>query len=102
MRFAFISDIHGNAEALEKVLEDMEVKQVDRIAVLGDLAYRGPEPAKSIDLIRSLNTDVLKGNADQWIIRGVREGEVPNQALEIMQKEQQWTREQLTDEHIAI
>ncbi|WP_058306551.1 metallophosphoesterase family protein [Gracilibacillus massiliensis] len=101
MRIAFLSDIHGNAEALEKVIEDIKTKQVDRIVLLGDIAYRGPEPAKSIDLIRSLTTDVIKGNADQWVVRGVREGEVPNQAIDVMQKEQQWTKNQLTEDQVA-
>ncbi|SFL54674.1 phosphoesterase, MJ0936 family [Gracilibacillus orientalis] len=101
MRFAFISDIHGNAVALEEVLDDIEKKQVDRIAVLGDIAYRGPEPSKSINLIRALNTDVIKGNADQWVVRGVREGEVPQQALETMQQEQQWIRNNLNEEQLS-
>ena len=74
MRYAFISDIHGNAVALEAVLKDIEVKQADKIIVLGDVAYRGPEPKKSVELIQSLETDVIKGNADEWIVRGVREG----------------------------
>ncbi|UOQ85020.1 metallophosphoesterase family protein [Gracilibacillus salinarum] len=100
MRLAFISDIHGNAEALKAVLDDMEAKQVDRIAVLGDIAYRGPQPAESIELIRSLNTDVIKGNADEWVVRGIREGEVPSKARETMIQEQQWTYEQLSEEQI--
>ncbi|WP_066192032.1 MULTISPECIES: metallophosphoesterase family protein [Gracilibacillus] len=100
MRIAFLSDIHGNAVALETVLQDIEQKQVDRIVVLGDLAFRGPDPAKSIQLIRSLQTDVIKGNADEWVVRGVREGEVPQKALPIMQEEQQWTRKQLSEDDI--
>lgn len=101
MRFAFISDIHGNAVALEKVLDDIEKKQVDRIIVLGDIAYRGPEPSKSVNIIRGLNTDVIKGNADEWVVRGVREGEVPNQALETMQQEQKWIKKQLNEEQLS-
>ncbi|GAB2540137.1 metallophosphoesterase family protein [Gracilibacillus alcaliphilus] len=101
MRIAFLSDIHGNAIALEAVLQDIERKKVDRIIVLGDLAYRGPEPAKCIQWIRSLQTDVIKGNADQWIVRGVRSGEVPDQALATMQTEQAWARDQLSEEEIS-
>ncbi len=97
MKIAFISDIHGNATALEAVLADIEKKQADKIVVLGDIAYRGPEPKKSIDLIRNLNTDVIKGNADEWVHRGIKEGEVPDQALEMMQKEQEWTVNQLDE-----
>lgn len=98
MRLAFISDIHGNAIALEAVLENIKKQKVDKIYVLGDICFRGPEPKKSLDLIRSLDTEVIKGNADEWIIRGVREGEVPNEVLEIMNSEVNWTRSKLTSD----
>ena len=44
MRMAFISDIHGNANALDAVLEDIKNRQVEKVYCLGDIAYRGPEP----------------------------------------------------------
>ena len=100
MKTAFISDIHGNATALEAVLADIDKKKVDRIVVLGDLCYRGPEPKKSLDLVRNLNTDVIRGNADDWVYRGVRAGEVPQQNLDIMREEQQWTLDRLTAEDV--
>ncbi|GAB7386432.1 metallophosphoesterase family protein [Bacillaceae bacterium] len=90
MKIAFLSDIHGNAVALEAVLEDIRRKTVDRIVVLGDIAYRGPEPERALELVRRLNSDVVKGNADEWTVRGVREGEVPPQALSMMQREREW------------
>jgi putative phosphoesterase len=95
MRIAFISDIHGNAIALDAVLNDIKKKKIDRICVLGDLCYRGPEPKRSLDLIRSLNTEVIKGNADEWVVRGVREGEVPDKVLKVMNLERDWTVSQL-------
>ncbi|MGM0875358.1 MAG: metallophosphoesterase family protein [Bacillota bacterium] len=91
MRIAFISDIHGNAVALESVLEDIKKKNIDRICILGDLCYRGPEPVRSLNIVRSLNTEVIKGNADEWVVRGVRKGEVPDRALEMMNEEREWT-----------
>lgn len=95
MRLAFISDIHGNALALDAVLEDISRKQVDKIYVLGDICYRGPEPKRSLNIIRSLHTEVIKGNADEWVIRGVQRGEVPDRALEMMNTERDWTVSQL-------
>jgi putative phosphoesterase len=95
MKIAFISDIHGNAIALEAVLKDIEKQGVDKIYVLGDICYRGPEPKRSLDLVRSLHTEVIKGNADEWVVRGVREGEVPDKVLDLMNRERQWTVEQL-------
>ena len=100
MKIAFISDIHGNAVALDAVLTDIRKKSIDKICVLGDICYRGPEPKRSLELVRSLNADVIKGNADEWVVRGVREGEVPDKALELMNKERQWTVENLTQSDI--
>jgi putative phosphoesterase len=95
LKIAFLSDIHGNAIALESVLEDIEKNNVDKICVLGDLCYRGPEPKRSLDLIRSLDAQIIKGNADEWVVRGVQKGEVPDAALEIMNLERDWTVSQL-------
>lgn len=91
MKAAFISDIHGNAFALEAVLEDIAKKQIDQIYVLGDLCFRGPNPKQALDLIRSLNANVIKGNADEWVVRGIQKGEVPDEALNVMKKEREWT-----------
>ncbi|MEH7013749.1 metallophosphoesterase family protein [Neobacillus niacini] len=95
MKIAFISDIHGNAIALEAVLEDIKKQGIDKIYVLGDICYRGPEPKRSLDLVRSLHTEVIKGNADEWVVRGVREGEVADKVLGLMNHERQWIVEQL-------
>lgn len=100
MKIAFISDIHGNAVALDTVLEDLTRNQVDKICVLGDLCYRGPEPKRSLDLVRSLETDVIKGNADEWVVRGVLKGEVPDKALELMNTERNWTVSKLGPEDL--
>ena len=51
MRVAFIADIHGNGVALDAVLEDIEKRKVDRIAVLGDITFRGPEPKRVLELL---------------------------------------------------
>lgn len=101
MKIAFISDIHGNATALEAVLKDLEKKGVDQIAVLGDICFRGPEPKRALDMIRSFDAAVIKGNADEWVVRGIDEGEVPNEALDIMRKEREWTCSHLSEEDIA-
>lgn len=100
MKIAFIADIHGNAIALDCVLANIRKNKIDRIYVLGDLCYRGPEPRRSLDLIRALNTDVIKGNADEWVVRGVREGEVPAKAIAMMNSERDWTVSQLEAEDL--
>jgi putative phosphoesterase len=100
MKIAFISDIHGNAVALESVLNDIGNKEIDKVFVLGDICFRGPEPKRSIELVRSLNTDVIKGNADEWVVRGIKEGEVPDTAIGMMSRERNWTFSQLDEDSI--
>ena len=51
MKVAIISDIHGNMQALEKVLEDIKTENCDKIFCLGDIAMAGPEPVKVTELI---------------------------------------------------
>jgi putative phosphoesterase len=100
MKIAFISDIHGNAIALDAVMADLQQKKVDQIYVLGDLCYRGPEPKRALEVIRSLDAEVIKGNADEWVVRGVKKGEVPDHALELMNQERDWTVSQLDEEDL--
>ena len=100
MKYAFISDIHGNAVALEAVLHHLQHLNIDQIYVLGDICFRGPEPKRALELVRSLQAKVIKGNADEWIVRGVMAGEVPEQALEMMNKERDWSVSQLNETDI--
>src|SRR5690625_349189 len=102
MKLAFISDIHGNAIALDAVLNDIKQRNVDEIFVLGDICYRGPEPQRSLDIVRSLNVDVIKGSADEWVVRGIEEGEVPEDVYSMMDKERDWTVSKLNDESIKF
>ncbi|AFH63747.1 metallophosphoesterase family protein [Paenibacillus caseinilyticus] len=102
MKLAFISDIHGNATALDAVLEDIRSSGADEIYVLGDLCYRGPEPKRSLELVRALETGVIKGNADEWTVRGVRPGEVPEHAVDLMNVERQWIASKLSTEDLEF
>ena len=67
MKIAILSDIHGNLEALNAVLEDISNNNVEEIFCLGDLAMAGPEPNKTIDFIRKQNWKTIQGNTDKMI-----------------------------------
>ncbi|WP_433959086.1 metallophosphoesterase family protein [Cytobacillus horneckiae] len=97
MKIAFISDIHGNAVALKAVLEDIEKRHVDEIIVLGDISFRGIEPAKSLKMVRHISEWVIKGNGDEWIVRGIEQGEVPDNMLSLLQQERDWAVQQLEE-----
>ena len=66
-RIAALSDVHGNAAALEAVLADVAREKPDALMVAGDLVLNGPEPALVIDVLRSLADDgalIIGGNTD--------------------------------------
>ncbi|WP_216827717.1 metallophosphoesterase family protein [Alkalihalobacterium elongatum] len=100
-KYAFLSDVHGNAVALEAVLEDIKTQNVDEIFVLGDLCYRGPEPKRALQLIQELDAKVIKGNADEWLVRGVQQGEVPDPMLEMMNIERDWCKSKLDNQALT-
>ncbi|WP_173917379.1 metallophosphoesterase [Halobacillus sp. Marseille-Q1614] len=100
MRLAFISDIHGNAQALEAVLADLKKREIDRLFVLGDLAFRGLEPERSVQMVRELDAKVIKGNADEWVVRGVQHGEVPDEVIDDMNEEKEWTTNNMSSESV--
>lgn len=66
-RFAILSDVHGNAAALEAVRTAVHASAPDFVAVAGDLVLNGPEPAAAIDLLREMETAgavIVSGNTD--------------------------------------
>lgn len=66
-RIAALSDVHGNAAALEAVLADVAKAKPDAVLVAGDLVLNGPEPALVVDVLSSLADDgalVIAGNTD--------------------------------------
>ena len=71
MKIAVISDIHGNLEALNSVMEDIEQRECDKIFVLGDLAMAGPNPDIAVDYFMSKINDpkytIIQGNTDLMI-----------------------------------
>jgi putative phosphoesterase len=68
MRIAVISDIHGNLTALEAVLNDLAGQPYDAMVCLGDLAYKGPQPAECVARVRSLGIPVIHGNTDLMLL----------------------------------
>ena len=66
-RIAALSDVHGNATALEAVLADIASEKPDALMIAGDLVLNGPDPAIVIDVLRSLDDDgalIVGGNTD--------------------------------------
>ena len=68
MRLAIISDIHGNMDALEEVLADIDKSNVNATICLGDMVGYGPEPEAVIQAIRKRNITTLLGNHELSIL----------------------------------
>lgn len=85
MKFAVISDIHGNLYALEAVLEDIKEENCDNVFCLGDLAMAGPEPNEAIELIKQMDWEIIQGNTDKMIAEYTEElGEKVTSTFQIM------------------
>ena len=71
MRIAVISDIHGNMEAVEAVMDDIKKAGCEKLFVLGDYAMAGPEPQKTIKYFmnkaNNSNVEMIQGNTDLMI-----------------------------------
>ncbi|MFQ6050290.1 MAG: metallophosphoesterase family protein [Candidatus Hydrothermarchaeota archaeon] len=61
MKIGLISDIHGNLEALNAVMEKLKA---DKIISLGDTVGYGPNPNECIDILKDNSVISLLGNHD--------------------------------------
>jgi diadenosine tetraphosphatase ApaH/serine/threonine PP2A family protein phosphatase len=64
MRYLIFSDIHGNIEALERVLEEAAIFQPDLIVSLGDVVGYGANPNECIDVVQAAAHIRIGGNHD--------------------------------------
>ena len=67
MRYAVLSDIHGNLEALRAVLADADTR-ADDVLCLGDIVGYGADPAACVDLIGERARAVVAGNHEYAVI----------------------------------
>lgn len=67
VRFAVISDVHGNRTALEAVLADAIARGAEAVVDLGDVVYGPLDPGGTIDVLRALTIPLLRvrGNEDR-------------------------------------
>lgn len=73
MRYAIISDIHGNLEALNAVLKDIELQKIDRIICLGDIISKGTHNSECLELVRTVADAIVCGNNDLTYTRSLDE-----------------------------
>lgn len=97
LRHLILSDIHGNMDAFDAVLEHASGRW-DRVLVLGDLVGYGAEPNAVVDRVKELAPEaVIRGNHDKAAC-GIDDGSAFNHVARIAAM---WTGEQLTEENLA-
>lgn len=92
-KYAVISDVHANYEALKSVLKDINKRQVHDIFFLGDAVGYGPEPNESVWLLKSECKTIIAGNHD-WGLLGLAETGSFNEYARMALA---WTRGVLTE-----
>jgi len=68
MKLAVISDIHGNLEALQAVLADMDRLGLAQIVSLGDNIGYGPDPEAVMESLRTRDILSIMGNHELALI----------------------------------
>ncbi len=90
--FAVISDIHGNLEAMEAALEDIDRRSIKKLYCLGDIVGYGANPKECLDLAIERCEVLLCGNHDQAVFYE------PTNFNVGAQRASYWTRQVLEDE----
>lgn len=98
MRYFIFSDIHGNLEALEVVLEAMDNLKDCVPVCLGDIVGYGPNPHECIEIIRDRKIRSVVGNHDRAAIEQVDISYFNPYAKEAVL----WTRSILKDSDISF
>ena len=58
-------DVHGNLPALEAVLDDCPA---ERYLLGGDYAVVGAWPVETVERLRELDADWIRGNTERWLV----------------------------------
>jgi len=66
MRYAILSDIHGNLEAFQAVLNALSEERIDSCLFLGDVLGYGADPKECIKLLKLLNPVVSIAGNHEW------------------------------------
>ena len=95
MLHAVLSDIHGNLEALEAVLADLDRRQPANVACLGDFVGYGASPNECVERLRPRLEAAVIGNHDLAAVGRLRLATFNDDAATAAQ----WTDARLSEEN---
>jgi diadenosine tetraphosphatase ApaH/serine/threonine PP2A family protein phosphatase len=89
---ALLYDVHGNLPALEVVLAD--ASDADGFLLGGDYATFGAWPRETVDRLRELDAEWIRGNVDRWL---VDRADAPDEVVPMLDRAREGLGEELTD-----
>jgi len=99
MRYALISDIHANLQALRAVLDDIDSRGIAAIYHLGDLTGYSSNPNEVVNTLRERAIPGVSGNYDSTVATDYKhcgcKSENPRQE-ELSHLSYEWTRAHVT------
>jgi putative phosphoesterase len=100
VRVAALYDIHGNLDALEAVLAEVEAAAPELVVIGGDVAA-GPLPGETLDRLAQLGDRVrwVMGNADRELVNAYDRGARPEDCEDPIARLDAWAAQRLTREH---
>jgi putative phosphoesterase len=108
-KIAILSDIHGNILALEKVVEDLQQRQVDVVINLGDHISGPLWPKETVQFLMRQNWIQIRGNHERQLLSQTPSTHGPSDHYafsQIIETERNWLgalpTDQIVDEDISV
>ena len=98
MRYAILSDIHSNFDALQAVLAELSDQGIEDYLCLGDIVGYGPQPVECLHEIQKYATTIIAGNHDFAATE-----KIGISSFNVLAKEAiLWTRSKLSQDDLAF
>lgn len=101
-RVAVLADIHGNVPALDAVVADIALQDVDEVLVAGDLVGRGPQGSAVVQRVRRLGWRCIQGNHEDFLLTLRNGSPRVDRETPLDLTCHQWMAAELTDEDAAF
>jgi len=95
---ALLYDIHGNLPALEAVLSDASDAD-DGFLLGGDHATFGAWPVETVERLRKLDAEWIRGNVDRWLVDS---SDIPAPMVELVKRSREMVGGELCRELAAL
>jgi hypothetical protein len=99
MKYAIVSNIHGNYSALQAAVHEFSELKVDKIICLGGIVGYGPNPIECIELLEEIDAVCIKGDFE---VIATNKGSNEYHAAHYFGQTMEWTRKTLKPKHLAF